>query len=495
MRAPGALVVCADAGPSVGGGHVMRSLALAEEWALRGGTCTFVLPEDGRSFADAVIARGFACELAPSERLVDRVRALPIERSTDWIVADGYRFEPGAHRALRELAPVLAVDDGRHYPEYPVDVVLNPTVADDGLYRDSPARALTGRRYAPIRREFRFARRRAVAPQASSVVVSMGAADPDDATSAAVKALAALDSLGSQAITIVLGPGYRHEATLERALHEASLPATLARAPRDMAALLSSADACVVGAGSTCWELAVLGVPMLAVVLAPNQRPVAEALAAAEGALVYDGASLRADPRGLVPWLSRLLAHARARASLVAGAAALVDGEGAGRVVAALIDAPFRLRPVRPGDVEQVFRWGNDPVARTMSFSTRAIERSEHDAWFAARLADPRTYFFIATDRDDRALGYTRFEVDGAAARVSVALDPAARGRGLAAPIIDHGSRLVFALSGVERLDATIRPDNAVSIRSFERAGFRAAGPARVGEVDAVRYERLRVSR
>jgi RimJ/RimL family protein N-acetyltransferase len=77
-------------------------------------------------------------------------------------------------------------------------------------------------------------------------------------------------------------------------------------------------------------------------------------------------------------------------------------------------------------------------------------------------------------------------------------LSPAARGRGLAYRALAIGIDHVFDRKGARRIVADIDPDNATSIRTFERLGFKYEGRLRgewemhIGIRDSLVYGLLR---
>ena len=100
----------------------------------------------------------------------------------------------------------------------------------------------------------------------------------------------------------------------------------------DMAALMSWADMAVSAAGSTCWELAFMGLPSLLLVLSPDQTEIARGMERAQAAirLGQDGSDIMPGAIGdlAVDEVARLLMSERCRA--------LIDGRGCARVVAAM---------------------------------------------------------------------------------------------------------------------------------------------------------------
>ena len=81
--------------------------------------------------------------------------------------------------------------------------------------------------------------------------------------------------------------------------------------------------------------MAFMGLPALAIILADNQRPIVDAVDVA-GAAVSLGWHERCSPDDIASMIRRLSADRTRRAAMSLRGQALVDGEGADRVVRAL---------------------------------------------------------------------------------------------------------------------------------------------------------------
>lgn len=137
--------------------------------------------------------------------------------------------------------------------------------------------------------------------------------------------------------------------------------------------------------------------------------------------------------------------------------------------------AVLRVRLATLADAAELLEWRNDEHTRAASRSVGQVSRDQHERWLAAVLADPRRKLYIieTTDGPVRSVGMCRFDSeDSGPTEVSINLNPAFRGRGLAAPVLSAAIEMFRARGGGE-LTATIRPGNHASIRAFERAGFR----------------------
>lgn len=123
-------------------------------------------------------------------------------------------------------------------------------------------------------------------------------------------------------------------------------------------------------------------------------------------------------------------------------------------------------------DCLDLLAWRNDPAAVAASLTGAGVDEAAHRAWFARVLADPGRILLIA-EADGAKLGMVRFDrgADGWW-EVSINLDPAARGRGLAAAILRGGIGAAFAGGDRPPLSARVRRDNPASWKIFERCGF-----------------------
>jgi spore coat polysaccharide biosynthesis predicted glycosyltransferase SpsG len=292
----------------------MRCLALAQAWQDLGGNAVFAMTESTASVDQRL--RSEAVEIVRLEPCANSVRdardtsALARDCGAEWVVVDGYQFDSDYQRNLQLCGQkVLLVDDTGQSMQYFADFVLNPNIqANEKLYRNRrlSTRLLLGPSYALLRREFQNWRewKREVAPLAKRVLIIMGGSDSDNVT------------------TFIL-------QTLQM-VHIAGLEAT---------------DVAISAGGGTCYELALLQVPMLVITVAENQESTCEALAREEAAINLGWSHLLNSNR-LVESLQRVIVNRELRQSLINNARNLVDGDGPRRILDVL-----SLQRGQPADV------------------------------------------------------------------------------------------------------------------------------------------------
>lgn len=334
MSASPTLLFLPNAGASVGGGHVLRCLALARALRLRGARCVFATPGPGRRLVERF--GGPDIEAVTAE--ADAWLAIAADLRPAAVIVDHYGVGAEMEAALRApRRPVLVLDDLADRP-HACDLLLDPGYGrGPDAYRDlvpREASLLLGPDYALLRPEFSARRAAAFAPVGQAVArvfVSFGLSDVGGIAARAVDLLrrAAPDvrldvALASSAESL---PPLTRRAADDSRLH-LHVDAT------EVAPLLAEADIAIGAGGSTTWERACLGAPALAVAVAENQRGLLAALGRAGALLACD----LSDPDFAARFAAAFtrLQDPGLRARFRETSRALCDGLGAERAVAAL---------------------------------------------------------------------------------------------------------------------------------------------------------------
>lgn len=339
MPTLGTLLIRADAGPVIGVGHVMRCLGLAQAWQDRGGRVAFATAAMPPVLASRLASEGMAVHAIAAEPASgeDAHRTKALAKDADWLLVDGYNFTTQWLRQVRGNTPVAIWTDHAHADDLPVNLVLNQNPhAESTLYRLSApgARLLLGPDFIVLRREFiEPLARRSARSYVRRLLVTFGggiAAGAHDAF------LDAAELLGARLPQTTLLVGHDHPSCDAIFARAARYPAVKAQIATDgFSALVEDSDLAVSAAGATLWELAALGVPSLALVIAENQEPLAQHLQS-RGAGVSLGWLSSATGGLIATQLDRLLERTDAFAAMSRAALALVDGHGAQRVCDAL---------------------------------------------------------------------------------------------------------------------------------------------------------------
>ncbi|KAA0575041.1 UDP-2,4-diacetamido-2,4,6-trideoxy-beta-L-altropyranose hydrolase [Azospirillum sp. Sh1] len=343
------ILIRADASPTIGTGHVMRCLAVAEALRDQGHEALFAAVESTPAIDRRLSADGFrhvsiagpvgqAADLAATRSLLRREHGMAV-------MLDGYRFGEAYRVGLQAAgARVLAWDDLGDGTPLHADLVVNAAPQAASLPYDAMAPGavlLLGPGYAPLRREVRLAAqepRRTIADR-PVLLVTFGGSDPLGLTGPVLQALAKERPDGCRIVAVVGGSNPRaNEVAAAVAALAADGVSVEIDCPR-MGALMADCGLAVSAGGGTMGELAALAVPTLLVVTADNQ-------AMASGDAAELGWCAAVDARGCDPAKAAAVIAGRAlalwadagqRQRMQDAATALpLDGDGAVRIASAL---------------------------------------------------------------------------------------------------------------------------------------------------------------
>ncbi|OOZ41831.1 UDP-2,4-diacetamido-2,4,6-trideoxy-beta-L-altropyranose hydrolase [Solemya pervernicosa gill symbiont] len=337
------LIVRTDATDAVGLGHLTRSLALAGEARSIGCEVLGVgcLESDAsRRAVDNVVDEWI--DLPDREASHDSLTMLKLliaERNPSWVVVDGYDFGYDYLCSVQSESKLLVIDDGARLENYCADLLLDQNVgAERRNYRlQGGGRVLLGAKYALLRAQFKGGakvRTASLKARSQRVLVSLGGLSETGELLLVLQGLAQMST--PLDITCLTGASSETQATIEKGVVSifSGRPHNLKLVPyRDeMASLMVWADVAVSAAGSICLEMACKGLPMLLMVLADNQAPIA-----AEFDRLGAGISLgwldNDTPDRVTRVLTELLMDQQRLSLMGGGGLNYVDGAGASRVV------------------------------------------------------------------------------------------------------------------------------------------------------------------
>lgn len=329
----------ADASVRIGGGHVVRCLALAEELVSRGWVVAFCATTE--TFEVAPDLAVFSSNGTIDQRDAGAARGVwdHWPGGASLLVVDHYKLDAPFEAALRDFARVILVVDDfptrRHSADILVDTTLGRRASEyDGVVS---GRALCGADYAMLRQPFRRARALAQTSKHADnsnqrALISLGLTDPDDATSFILESIKGI----IDNVDIVLG---------ERAPHRDRIAALAERtsgwrfhsqlSAGDMADLLSKVDFVVGAAGSAAYERCCLGKASFLLQTVTNQSGNIAALVKA-GVARSLGIFGDVSARSVHEVIAATIKDRGALAHMGETAANLVDGNGVIRVVDAV---------------------------------------------------------------------------------------------------------------------------------------------------------------
>lgn len=467
----------APGGPSLGVGHTMRSLALAEEALSRGWDVSLVGPLAGPALSQSALIRGLT--------VIDGGRDRLLELAVDAHVVhlDTYDSMPD----LRDRGPLVSSMADAEFGLRPADLTIDTSPSAPGragsMRERTGGEVLVGVAFSPLRSSVR---RMAGAWRGShrpnrQVLVVMGGTDPVGLTEPVIRALAQVPDID---VTVVAGAELH--VSLIHAWGRRSGSLNCVDFSNEFPAVALKHDLVVSAAGSSVWEFACMGIPVALICAADNQRDNYDTLVARDA--VVGLTSGPGELNAITDRVAQAVHSAHTLRRLSDAARALSDGMGAARVVStweSMLDhRPARsrsgaltVRPAQRTDSEMLREWRNDIATRSFSRQGDLIGRTDHERWFESVLAHPRRHLLVIEEAG-QAVGTTRWDESASLPEegrweVSITLAPEQRGRGLGLPMLMASEEwLSDRLRGPHRLLASIHVSNVPSRRLFARAGY-----------------------
>ena len=289
------ILIRCDASPAIGFGHLVRCGALADELRDGYGCDVHFAIQQGPEGVDQVKSQGYKIF-----QLVSRIndfdegnwlKTLIINQQYQVLILDmRTNLATEAVRSIRESGVLIVVIDDASGRRINADLAFYPPVPQVSKldWTGFTGELFVGWDWLPLRPQFaeRANQERALAEDLSlqppiidktqTIIVSMGASDPECFT---LKILQALDKLSLDLrIIVVIGCCFMHDEALVDWLRIAKRTYEIHRDVADMAALIVQSDLAIISFGTTAYELAVLGVPALYMCLTPDHAESARGL-------------------------------------------------------------------------------------------------------------------------------------------------------------------------------------------------------------------------
>ena len=314
------VVLRADATPTIGVGHAMRLLALAQELRGRGIEVHLAGDLDVAWVASAYAEAGVLVHPCPTDP--DDLVTLVLDLDARWCVLDRYDLGPRWGVWLRRAGVVvMAMVDGPFSADQDADLYVDQNPGATPRAVGAGQLALAGADYTLFRDDV------------------LGGTDPCGAAPV-VTPLVLQACSGLAADITVVTP----DRTWVAPLAADAPPGVELRASgpvSDLAARAAASDLVVTASGSSVWELMCLGVPLGVVCVIDNQRPGYDMVADADLALgLGDLEMLRRDDDARAAAVSALreaFTDRDVRVERAARAQELLDGRGRARVAEALV--------------------------------------------------------------------------------------------------------------------------------------------------------------
>ncbi len=271
----------ADGYSDIGYGHIMRSLALAEEFIRQGDVVYFLSFSDDfcRDIIEATGAEYIKSDYRAGDRRdLKKVNNYLFHLGIDIFIHDSYSIDADYERKLCFNGLIIAIDDTAERQFYS-DVIINQNYGAEKYRYDTlnpNAKLLLGSRYVMLRDNILKYRKKEIRDNVENILVMFGGTDLHSQTLRVTKILS---KFIEKDIVFNVVISSRHP-TVEalQALAQKDGRISLIHNVSDMGSLMYNMDIAISASGSSLWELLYVGVPVVSIIFADNQKNIAKNL-------------------------------------------------------------------------------------------------------------------------------------------------------------------------------------------------------------------------
>lgn len=307
------IVFRVDASLQMGTGHVMRCLTLADALQKQGSEVSFICREHNGNLIKYIENKGYIVyrldillsdieELNQSENNplahaswlgatqkedAEACDSILKNINPDWLIIDHYAIDYRWQNQLKKNYKKLMVIDDLADRKHKCDLLLDQTFGrkEDDYNNLVPhdCKLLLGSHYALLRAEFskwrEYSLQRRVASELKNILISMGGIDQNNVTGQVLQVLKTCVLPEKLTITVILGAATPNIKMVKQIATTMPNTTEVKVGVDNMAELMANADLAIGAAGATTWERCCLGVPSILVVLADNQKIIAQHIA------------------------------------------------------------------------------------------------------------------------------------------------------------------------------------------------------------------------
>ena len=327
-----------DGNREIGSGHIMRCISLAHEFSMRNEEVAFMVSDN--NFCKTIEKNGYSyinLRTCWNDLNLEITQVQNILRQYEFpiLIIDTYSVTKEYINSMKTYGRIcylgsLKKDLGE------LDFLINYSInIDHEFYKriyTSKTVLLLGKQYAPLRREFQN-REIYINPEVNSILVTTGNTDEDNITDVI---LSRIQLMFKQYMTIhvVIGSLFLHKEEL-KIKYGNCRNIILHENIDNMSVLMKKCDLAITANGTTVYELAAIGTPIVSYALVEEQVESAEELSNS-GALGYCGKIYDDQKQCLFNMENTLKKYVQSyelRKEIATRANKMIDGYGCTRIV------------------------------------------------------------------------------------------------------------------------------------------------------------------
>ena len=352
------VAIRADGGGNVGLGHIMRCLSLANAFRQAGHLVYFftkynmgiqliekekfkVIPIPSEEKQTEGFFYGNSAQLAAEAEVISMLLQ---QYKIDILIVDSYNITKEYFLTLKSDVRRLVYIDDENKLTYPVNVLINGNVTASYLgYQkyDAEQVLLLGAQYNMIRDEFENIVVKGIRDKVEEIMITTGGSDPYNMTGTLLNIFLNNDYFSKVRFNVLVGGGFTNSQNLihlSQNNEQINLYSnTVTDSPEFMrtstiSEIMLRSDLAISAGGSTLYEFAACGIPVLAFIVAENQRLLVEKMDHL-GYIINLGWYNQIIGEKIVDSTKGLMNDYARRAKMSSQCLGLVDGLGTKRIV------------------------------------------------------------------------------------------------------------------------------------------------------------------
>ena len=436
------VIIRADSSSTIGTGHIMRCLGLAQR-ELKAYRVIFAVRNLPGHIYHKIDEAGFEKLFLKSDDIEELAETVT-RYGAETVVIDHYGIDWRAEKKLKIQtgATLFVLDD--IYERHHCDILLNHNIyADMGRYKDlvpEYCKVLCGKEHTLIRSEFYKAKEDSVAlgpREKIHLFVAMGGADTAQLNIPILQALSRIPQIHAHVVTTKANPGLK---TLKEYVQKCS-NATLYVDTDQIAQLMAGSDLAIVTPSVVLNEVFFMGLPFIAVQTASNQKLMVEYLHKNNYFILT-----RFDSTQLLRYLRHFIAKELT-------------------TLKNFIDLSFC-------ELKKVLSWRNEKSVRQWMFHTAVITWPEHMKFIEHLKVDTTRYYFLVYLKSYPigVVDLTNIDRVRKSAEIGIYADPTQRGLGKF--LLDALLYYSFESLKLKSLKARVFEKNEKAKRLYRLVGF-----------------------
>jgi UDP-2,4-diacetamido-2,4,6-trideoxy-beta-L-altropyranose hydrolase len=485
------IVFRADSGPSIGMGHFIRTLALAE-MLNQHFHCVYVTrkPTD--------------YQIREIEKVCNKRIDLPDDNShfeqflsllqgDEIVVLDNYYFETGYQRAIKAKGCKLVCIDDIHDKHYVADIVINHAPLNKDLFSTAVyTRLLIGFNFALLRNNFLQEQTSTEFPhKLKNVFLCIGGADFNNLTSKILDDLLEINQI--ETITIVVGNAYLFYNNLVEKVNNKSIKKNI-QLYKNLSAVelinqMKNSDFAIVPCSTVLLETISQKLPILTGYYVDNQKEIANHLKNQyKNIMILGDLNTTSIRKEHIKNLEN---------SIETPYAPSIDKNIKERYISSFLslanEFDIKIRKAGMKDVATFFNWANNDAVRANAINQQKIEYNNHVKWFKSKIKNKDSFLYIFENKNI-AVGQVRFDKSEKYYIVDYSVDEIFRGRGYGKIILKLGLEQLlkdckYNMNYV--IKAQVKVANNASCRVFENFNFVNTGMIELKNNSFVEYEKV----